>query len=194
MSSSKPAIPPTPSALCQCSTATSLAPACRRGRPPPIVATPAAPISPAPSNAVSPTSPFTKRAASPLPTWSKALGSTAACATSAPGSRPHLPLRARLWRGPLHLAGAATLQRLHLVRGRGAQLDAVRPPQTDITATACAGRGGAGPTPPAHAYPQRESALSRRYQPVKEPRPRPACAIPRPAIILKIIRLWTRTS
>jgi transposase, IS5 family len=36
-----------------------------------MVAMPAAPISPSPSNAASPTSPFTKSAASPLPTWSK---------------------------------------------------------------------------------------------------------------------------
>src|SRR5215470_17002226 len=48
MSSSKPAIRLMPSALCRCSIAISPAPARRRGRPPPMVATPAAPISPPP--------------------------------------------------------------------------------------------------------------------------------------------------
>src|SRR6516225_10496795 len=91
MSSSKPAIPPTPSASCRCSTATSPAPARRHGRPLPTAGTPAAPISPPPSTVGSPTLPFTRSAASLLPTWSKALGSTAACATSAPASKRWSP-------------------------------------------------------------------------------------------------------
>jgi len=87
VSSSKPAIPPTASASCRCSTAISPAPAPRRGRPPPMAAMPAAPTWLRPRPAASLMSPSTRSAASPLPTWSKALGSTAACATSAPASR-----------------------------------------------------------------------------------------------------------
>src|SRR5262245_56837231 len=91
ISSSKPAIRPMPSALCRCSIAIWPAPAHRRGRPPPMVATPAAPISPPPRPAALPTSPSTKSAASPLPRWSRAPGSTVVCATSAPASRRQSP-------------------------------------------------------------------------------------------------------
>src|SRR5215831_3670614 len=80
-----------PSALCRCSIAILPAPAHRRGRPPPMVATPAAPISPPPRPAALPTSPSTRSAASPLPRWSRALGSTVVCATSAPASRRRSP-------------------------------------------------------------------------------------------------------
>src|SRR6516162_3341903 len=73
-----------PSALCRCSIAILPAPAHRRGRPPPMVATPAAPISLPPRPAALPTSPSTRSAAPPLPRWSRALGSTVVCATSAP--------------------------------------------------------------------------------------------------------------
>src|SRR6516162_7919425 len=91
MSSSKPAIRPTPNASCRCSTATSPAPARRRDRPPPTAATPAGPISSPPSTGGSPTLPFTRSAASRLPIWSRALRSTAACAASAPASKPSSP-------------------------------------------------------------------------------------------------------
>src|SRR6516162_8758749 len=80
-----------PSALCRCSIAILPAPVHRRGRPPPMVATPAAPISPPPRPAALPTSPSTRSAASPLPRWSRALGSTVVCATSAPASRRRSP-------------------------------------------------------------------------------------------------------
>src|SRR5215469_15811823 len=91
MSSSRMAIPPTASASCRCSTATSPVPARRRGRPPPTAATPAVPILLPPRTVGSSTSPFTRNAASPSPTWSKALGCTAACAISAPVSRRRSP-------------------------------------------------------------------------------------------------------
>src|SRR5215472_13834293 len=67
------------------------APAHRRGRPPPMVATPAAPISPPPRPAALPTSPSTRSAASPLPRWSRALGSTVVCGIFAPASRRRSP-------------------------------------------------------------------------------------------------------
>src|SRR5271163_834120 len=91
MSSSKPAILPTPSASCPCSIGTLPAPARRHGRPPLMVPTPAAPISSPPRTAASPMSPSTRSAASPLLTWSKAFGSTVVCAISAPASRLRSP-------------------------------------------------------------------------------------------------------
>src|SRR5215831_18118079 len=80
-----------PSALCRCSIAILPAPAHRRGRPPPMVATPAAPISPPPRPVALPTSPSTRSAASPLPRWSRALGSTVVCGIFAPASRRRSP-------------------------------------------------------------------------------------------------------
>src|SRR5271163_620726 len=91
MSSSKPAILPTPSASCPCSIGTLPAPARRHGRPPLMVPTPAAPISSPPRTAASPMSPSTRSAASPLLTWSKVFGSTVVCAISAPASRLRSP-------------------------------------------------------------------------------------------------------
>src|SRR5262249_47451763 len=63
----------------------------RPGGPAPEGAYPAAPNSSPPRLAASPISPFTRNAASPLPAWSRALGSTAACASSAPASRLQSP-------------------------------------------------------------------------------------------------------
>jgi IS5 family transposase len=71
--------------LCRCSIGISPAPARRRGKPPPMVATPAAPISPPPRLAALPMSLSTRSAASPLPKWSRAHRSTVVCVTSAPG-------------------------------------------------------------------------------------------------------------
>jgi hypothetical protein len=103
-----------------------------RGRPPPMAATPAAPISPQLRPAALPMSPFTKSAASPSSTWSKARGCTAGCATSAPGRGRHLLLQALLWRRTLHLARPRPFQGLHLVRRGGPQPGLVRAPQTGI--------------------------------------------------------------
>src|SRR5690242_17450316 len=137
MSSSKPAIRPMPSALCRCSIAISPAPAYRRGRPPPMVATPAAPISPPPRPAALPTSPSTRSVASPSPRWSRALGSTVVCAISAPARGGDLLLQACVRSRPLYLARTGPLQGLHLVRRGGAQPGAVRPAQTGLAAPDC---------------------------------------------------------
>src|SRR5207244_11615476 len=48
----------------------------------------------------------------------------------------HLLLQARLWRRPLHLARAQTLQGLHLVSRGRPQPGAVRPPQTGVATLA----------------------------------------------------------
>jgi len=90
------------------------APAQRRGRPPPMVATPAAPISSPPRPAALPTSPSTRSAASSLPRGQEPLG----LPPSAQLPRRHrggdLLLQARIWRRSLHLARTGPLQGLHL--------------------------------------------------------------------------------
>jgi len=113
------------------------APAQRRGRPPPMVATPAAPISSPPRPAALPTSPSTRSAASSLPRGQEPLG----LPPSAQLPRRHrggdLLLQARIWRRSLHLARTGPLQGLHLVRRRGVQSGAVRPAQTGLAAPDC---------------------------------------------------------
>jgi hypothetical protein len=157
----KPAIPPTPNALYRCSTATSLAPARRPGRPPPMVAT-------------------------------KALDSTD---LPPPAQLPrrdrgqHLLLQARLARPAAPSGGCNTSRPTSGPRSWPTTCRCS--PASNRHSCGCLRRSrGAGPVQPEHAYPQPASALPRRYQRVKEPRSHPACAIPRPAIILKISRLW----
>ena len=137
MSSSKPAIRPMPSALCRCSIAISPAPAYRHGRPPPMVATPAAPI----CRRQGP-----RRCRRRLPQevrhrhhrdGQEPLG----LPSSAQLPRRHrggdLLLQACVRSRPLYLARTGPLQGLHLVRRGGPQPGAVRPAQTGLAAPDC---------------------------------------------------------
>ena len=135
MSSSKPAIRPTPSASCRCSTATSPAPASRHGRPPPTAATPAGPISPPPRTG------GCRRCLSQEVRHRDCRHGQEPLGLPRPAQLPRRHrsrrrlVQARLRRRPLHLARSPTLQGLPLVcRGRP-QPGAVRPTQTGLAAS-----------------------------------------------------------
>src|SRR5262252_9051236 len=134
MSSSRTAIPPTASAFCRCSTATSPVLARRRGRPPPTAATPVVPIS------LPPKTVGHRRRLSQEMRHRRRRHGQKPVGVPPPAQFPRryrggdLLVQARLRRRPLHLAGSGSFQGLHLVCRGCPQLGAVRPTQTSLAA------------------------------------------------------------